>query len=72
MISLQENKSARIVTLCALYFAQGFPWGFMTTALVAYLAKHGLNVEDTGYLISMAVLPWTFKFFWAHYRYSQR
>ena len=65
MTSLQKSKSARISTLCALYFAQGFPWGFMTTALVAYLAKQGLGIEETGYLISMAVLPWTFKLFWA-------
>ena len=65
MTSLQESKLARISTLCALYFAQGFPWGFMTTAMVAYLAKQGLSVDDTGYLISMAVLPWTFKLFWA-------
>ena len=66
MISLQENKTARISTLCALYFAQGLPWGFMTTALITYLlAKEGLSIGDTGYLISMAVLPWTFKLFWA-------
>ena len=65
MPSLTESKSARISTLCALYFAQGFPWGFMTTALVAYLAKHGLTVEDTGHLIAMAILPWTFKLIWA-------
>ena len=65
MTSLQENKTARVLTLCALYFAQGFPWGFMTTALVAFLAKQGLNIEHTGYLISMAVMPWTFKIFWA-------
>ena len=37
----------------------------MTTALVAYLAKQGLTVTDTGHLISMAILPWTFKLFWA-------
>ena len=58
MTSLQESKTARISPLCALYFAQGFPWGFMTTALVAYLANQGLSVEETGYLISMAVLPY--------------
>ncbi len=65
MTSLSESKAARISTLCALYFAQGFPWGFMTTALVAYLAKQGLTVADTGHLIAMAILPWTFKLIWA-------
>ena len=62
---MQESKAARTSTLCALYFAQGFPWGFMTTALIAYMANKGLSVESTGYLISMAVLPWSFKLFWA-------
>ena len=65
MTCLTESKAARISTLCALYFAQGFPWGFMTTALVAYLAKQGLTVADTGHLIAMAILPWTFKLIWA-------
>ena len=65
MTSLTESKAARISTLCALYFAQGFPWGFMTTALVANLAKQGLTVADTGHLIAMAILPWTFKLIWA-------
>ena len=65
MTSLTESKTARIFTLCTLYFAQGFPWGFMTTALVAYLAKQGLTVADTGHLIAMAILPWTFKLIWA-------
>ena len=65
MTSLSESKAARVSTLCALYFAQGFPWGFMTTALVAYLAKQGLTVADTGHLIAMAILPWTFKLIWA-------
>jgi len=37
----------------------------MTTALVAYLANQGLTVEQTGHLIAMAILPWTFKILWA-------
>ncbi|MDP6852638.1 MAG: MFS transporter [Candidatus Marinimicrobia bacterium] len=65
MTSLEKSKPARIITLCTLYFAQGFPWGFMTTALVAYLANKGLTVEETGHLIAMAILPWTFKILWA-------
>ena len=47
MVNLQDNKLARVSTLCSLYFAQGFPWGFMTVALVAYLAKQGLTVADS-------------------------
>ena len=65
MINLIDNKLARFSTLCALYFAQGFPWGFMTVALVAYLGEQGITLEETGQLLAMAILPWTFKLFWA-------
>ena len=64
-ISLKTNKEARISTLCALYFAQGFPWGFMTIALAAYLNSKGITLEETGQLLAMAILPWTFKLLWA-------
>ena len=36
MISLQNNKIARFSTLCALYFAQGFPWGFIESRFIIY------------------------------------
>ena len=65
MINLKDNKLARFSTLCALYFAQGFPWGFMTVALVAYLGEQGITLAETGQLLAMAILPWTFKLLWA-------
>ena len=65
MINLIDNKLARFSTLCALYFAQGFPWGFMTVALVAYLGEQGITLVETGQLLAMAILPWTFKLLWA-------
>ena len=65
MINLTDNKLARFSTLCALYFAQGFPWGFMTVALVAYLGEQGITLAETGQLLAMAILPWTFKLLWA-------
>ena len=64
-VSLETNKEARISTLCALYFAQGFPWGFMTIALAAYLNAKGISLAETGQLLAMAILPWTFKLLWA-------
>ncbi len=48
--------------LCALYVAQGIPWGFMYTTLPAYLAKRG--VEDLGTVMAMAYLPYSFKWIW--------
>tara|TARA_B100000131_G_C18077303_1_gene596876 strand:+ start:332 stop:1618 length:1287 start_codon:yes stop_codon:yes gene_type:complete len=64
MNTLTTNKKLRIGTLCILYFAQGFPWGFMVTALLSFLASKGLTMIESGQLTGMAYLPWTFKIFW--------
>ena len=62
--TLTTSKWLRIGTLCILYFAQGFPWGFMLTALLSFLASKGLTIVESGQLTAMATLPWTFKLFW--------
>ena len=54
-----------MTTLCALYFAQGIPWGFMTIALVSYLNSRHISEEITGELTALVLLPWTFKLIWA-------
>ena len=64
MKTLITNKLLRVTTLCILYFAQGFPWGFMLTALLSFLASKGLTLAESGQLTAMAYLPWTFKLFW--------
>jgi PAT family beta-lactamase induction signal transducer AmpG len=50
--------------LCAMYFAQGVPWGFMVTALIAYLAAQGVGDADLGSLTAWVLVPWTFKLVW--------
>ncbi len=64
MNTLTTNKWLRVTVLCILYFAQGFPWGFMLTALLSFLASKGLTLAESGQLTAMAYLPWTFKLFW--------
>jgi len=51
--------------LCAMYLAQGIPWGFMTIALIAYLASLGVSTTEAGGLMAVVLLPWTFKLIWA-------
>ena len=51
--------------LCLLYFCQGFPWGFATIALIATLSAAGHDKAATATVSALAVLPWTFKFFYA-------
>lgn len=64
-MSLATKRSQRIPTLCALYFAQGVPWGFMAITLVNYLSENGLSTEDAGVLTGVIILPWSFKLIWA-------
>ena len=63
---LSENKRLRMVTLCALYVAQGVPWGFTSVAFAAWLAQpqHNLTTEQLGPMLGVATLPWSFKFVW--------
>ncbi len=62
--SLSERPWLRLFALCALYLAQGIPWGFMAITLPAYLADRGLGTEVVGATMSMTTLPYTFKFVW--------
>src|SRR6185503_15663428 len=62
--SIATSFPHRCATLCALYFAQGVPSGFLTIALVAYLNAKGVSREQTATLISLALLPWSFKLIW--------
>ena len=40
------------------------PNGFLTIALVAYLSAAGVDTTQTAKLISIALLPWSFKLIW--------
>ncbi len=44
MTSLSSSRFARTATLCALYCAQGMPWGFVTITLLAYIAAQGAGL----------------------------
>ncbi|MBJ63075.1 MAG: hypothetical protein CMB57_07465 [Euryarchaeota archaeon] len=62
--TLVESYSARVFTLCALYVAQGIPWGFITVTFVTYLAAEGFAAKDLAMLLTLGTLPWSVKFFW--------
>ncbi|MCP4871747.1 MAG: MFS transporter [Proteobacteria bacterium] len=50
--------------LCLLYLAQGIPWGFVVFTLSAFLTEGGMRSADTGRLVAISVVPWTFKWAW--------
>jgi len=63
-VTLATRPLLRLVFCCAIYVAQGIPYGFVTVALAAWLAGHGGGEQAVGGIIAMAVLPWSFKWLW--------
>jgi len=63
-MALADSRRDRIVMLCAMYVAQGIPWGFMTIALISYLTDRGVGDKDAGELTAIVLVPWTFKIVW--------
>lgn len=64
-LTFSSSRSMRTTLLCLLYFAQGFPWGFATVALLSALSEAGHGKGELATVGGLAILPWTFKFFWA-------
>jgi PAT family beta-lactamase induction signal transducer AmpG len=62
--TLVDSYRARVLTLSALYVAQGVPWGFITVTMVTFLAAEGADAGELAYLLTLGTLPWSFKFLW--------
>lgn len=54
----------RLAWIGAFSFASGFPFGLVNDALPVYIRSQGASLAAVGDL-SLASLPWTFKFLWA-------
>lgn len=54
----------RLGIVAFLYFAEGFPFGFVWDAMPVFLRHRGLSLEAIG-LLSLMSLPWSLKFFWS-------
>ncbi len=63
-LTLTERPRLRLFTLCALYVAQGIPWGFVYFTLKAWLAEAGLSADSIGELLFLAGVPWAIKPLW--------
>ena len=62
--TLVDSYRARVFTLCALYVAQGIPWGFITVTFVTFLAARGVGAGELAGLLTLGTLPWSVKFLW--------
>lgn len=63
-LTLSTHRGVRLLTLCALYVAQGVPFGFVVITLKAILAGRGLDTSQLGWLLGTSMLPWSFKWAW--------
>lgn len=63
-MSLADRRWLRLFTLCALYVAQGIPWGFMSVTLPGYLTVKGVSDEHVGKVLAFTTLPYAFKWIW--------
>jgi PAT family beta-lactamase induction signal transducer AmpG len=62
--TLSESRFLRFLTLGALYFAQGIPWGFIGVGYVVFLTDQGLDNTAVGAALGVAYVPWSFKVVW--------
>ena len=70
MTTMFGAMSAKALTLCALYTAQGIPSGFISYTLIAYLAQQGYSAAAIGNMLFWVYLPWVFKFLWGPFVYN--
>ncbi len=54
----------KMTLVAVLYFSEGFPFGTVWDVLPVYFRFSGVSLEAIG-LLSLAGLPWTFKFLWS-------
>ncbi len=59
--ALSENSLLRLITVAAMYFAQGIQSGLLFTAIPAYMAQQGLEASVIGGFIGVLLLPWSLK-----------
>ena len=57
--TLVDSYRARVITLSALYVAQGVPWGFITVTMVTFLAAEGADAGDLAYLLTLGTVSYT-------------
>lgn len=59
---MDGSKKLRLLTILALYVAQGIPIGLFDFAIPGWMAANGASGAEIGYVIGMIGLPWSLKF----------
>ncbi|GIW79407.1 MAG: AmpG family muropeptide MFS transporter [Gemmatales bacterium] len=65
-MALADSRWQRTTLFCAMYVAQGIPWGFMLITLPSFLsANFHVGDKAIGTLKGIILVPWSFKLIWA-------
>lgn len=64
-MDLLATPTRRKLLFAALYVSEGAPIGFIWWAMPTRLRVEHVPVDQITWLLSLLVLPWTFKFLWA-------
>jgi PAT family beta-lactamase induction signal transducer AmpG len=63
--NLLDTRSGRFLAFGAMYVSEGIPYGFSSTAMVAFMRREGLALEQIGLFVGALFIPWAFKWAWA-------
>lgn len=64
-LNILQSRRGRLSAFCILYISEGIPYGFSSTAMVAFMRMQGLTLEQIGAFVGAIFLPWSLKFLWA-------
>jgi PAT family beta-lactamase induction signal transducer AmpG len=63
--NLLDSTRGRFTTFGLLYISEGIPYGFSSTAMVAFMRTEGLSLSQIGAFVAALFIPWSFKWVWA-------
>ena len=63
--NLLDSTRGRFIAFGTLYISEGIPYGFTTTAMVAFMRTEGLSLAQIGAFVAALFVPWSFKWVWA-------
>jgi len=56
-----HSRRGRLSAFAILYISEGIPYGFTSTAMVAFMRIEGLSLEQIGGFVAALFIPWSFK-----------
>ncbi|NIL94475.1 MAG: MFS transporter [Woeseiaceae bacterium] len=63
--NLLGGTNGRLTAFGLLYISEGIPYGFTTTAMVAFMRAEGVSLTEIGAFVAALFIPWSFKWAWA-------